>query len=66
MTDRIHALTVILDGDYRDDDVQTIVQAIQMIRGVSDVTTHVTDLQDHAARERVKTELREKLFDLLR
>lgn len=66
MTDRIHALTVVLDKDYRDDDVQAIIQAIQMTRGVLDVRPHVTDISDHTARERAKSELRQKIFELFR
>jgi len=64
MTDRIHALTVVLDKDIRDDDVETIIQAIQMIRHVADVRTHVADLKTHAARARVREDLRDRIFQL--
>jgi hypothetical protein len=37
MTDRIRTLLVILDNDYRDDDVEVIKQSIAMIHGVSRV-----------------------------
>jgi len=57
MTDRIHALTVVLDRDYRDDDVEHITKAIEMIRGVASVDLHVTQMEDHMARERVRREL---------
>jgi len=66
MTDRIHALTVTLDQDHREDDVQSIVDAIRMIRGVVDVAMHVTDIGTHAARAMAKQDLRAKLFDVLR
>ena len=37
MTDRIHALTVVLDEDMRIDDAEPLVQAIRMMRHVADV-----------------------------
>lgn len=61
MTDRIHALTVVLDRDMRDDDVQVVINAIKMIRFVASVGAHVTDVSDYAARERVANEIDSKL-----
>ena len=43
MTDRIKGLTVALDRDYRDDDVQAIVDAILMVKGVAAVEKSVVD-----------------------
>jgi hypothetical protein len=57
MTDRIHALTVVLEHDMRDDDVEGLIQAIRWLRGVLSVDLHVTDISDHTARERARTEL---------
>lgn len=57
MTDRIHALTITLDQDYRDDDVEAIVNAIRMVKGVAHVALHVTNLTDHTARGRVRQEI---------
>lgn len=37
MTDRIRKLIVILDQDYRDDDAESIANAIDMIKGVAQV-----------------------------
>lgn len=67
MTDRIQSLTVVLDGDYRkDDDAQTIVNAIRMIKGVQDVELGpVVDFQDHMARQRVYHGVREALLSVL-
>lgn len=66
MTDRIHALTVVLDRDYRDDDVECIVKAIEMVRGVASVEMHVTDFEDHTARERVRHDLARTFLDVYR
>ena len=65
MTDRIHALTVILENDTRDDDVESLVEAIKHLRNVSDVKLHITDISDFSARTRVRQELAEKLWQVL-
>jgi hypothetical protein len=65
MTDRVHSLTVVLEHDYRDDDVEVIVSAIHQIRGVLRVDTHVTEISDHMAESRAIEHWRRKLVDLL-
>lgn len=65
MTDRIRRLTVILDRDYREDDVQRIIDAISMVRGVALTESHVNVVDDYVARKVVKQELLEKLQAVL-
>lgn len=65
MTDRIKGLVVTFDKDYRDDDIEPLVSAIRMLRGVVDVSLSVADVDDHINRMRITTELRGKLFDAL-
>jgi hypothetical protein len=38
MTDRYHALTVVLDREIRTDDAEDIINAIKQLRHVVDVT----------------------------
>jgi hypothetical protein len=66
MTDRVKALTVVLDNDYREDDVQEIAKAIGMVKGVTAVSLVKTDTNDYVNRARVRAELTGKLLDLLR
>lgn len=66
MTDRVKALTVVLDNDYREDDVQEIAKAIGMVKGVTAVSLVKTDINDYVNRARVRAELVGKLFDLLK
>lgn len=61
MTDRVRHLTVVLDGDYRDDDVELIVQTIRMIRGVFAVELHIVEAHDHLARMSVRAEIERDL-----
>lgn len=65
MTDRINALTVVLDRDYRDDDATHLIAAIQQFKGVLSVTPNVATLDSHIAETRVRRELGEKLMDVV-
>ena len=66
MTDRIHALTVVLDRDIRDDDLEPIITAIRMIRHVADVQLHVADMGTHTAMVRIRAELYPKFLAALK
>jgi len=66
MTDRIKGLTVSLTHDIRDDDCEETIQAIKMIKGVADVSMHVSDDMDWMARKHVKEELRDLIFEWLK
>ena len=66
MTDRINALTVVLDRDIRDDDVREIIQAIRMIKCVATVTPHVADHDSHVAYVRARMEIEGRLYEALK
>jgi len=65
MTDRYHSITVVLERDIRDDDAECILNAIKMIRGVLSVNPHISDFNTHTAIERVRSELGNKLWNVL-
>ena len=74
MTDRVFSLTVMLNREMRVDDVEHLVDAISMMRGVMKVEKGpVADLDHHYAKEHVSRELKKKvlaaldpdLFDLI-
>ena len=65
MTDRIHTLTVALADDPREDDVQSLIDAIKHFRGVVGVTAHPVDFSTYTAEMRANAVWREKLFGLL-
>jgi hypothetical protein len=65
MTDRIKGFVVTLDKDIRIDDVQPIMDAIKMIKGVIDVSPSVADSDDHMNRERVAHEFRSKFWNFM-
>jgi hypothetical protein len=66
MTDRLKGLIVTFDCDVREDDAQAVIAAIKQLRGVIDVTGSVADFGDHMNRERIRQELRQKLWDALK
>ena len=63
MADRIRHLTITLDEDIRDDDIEPIVSAIKHVRGVASVERHVVKAEDHLARHVVRAEIRQKLHE---
>ena len=63
MTDSVRHLTITLDEDYRNDDVEAIVKTIQMIRGVANVETVIVAAQDYLARSAVRAEIERELHE---
>jgi hypothetical protein len=66
MTDRYHSFTVVLDSNIRSDDAEPLMNAIRMLVGVQSVTGNVADHSYYVAETRVRFELREKLFEVLK
>jgi hypothetical protein len=63
MTDRYSAYTVVLEKDIRDDDAEAITKAIMMIRGVAKVSPIVSDVAQHVAETRIRSEIQSKIYD---
>jgi len=68
MSNPVRVLTVVLDRDYKSEDLESVLGAIRMVKGVSGVET--TDMgADYMAREiakdEVRREVRDKLGDIL-
>lgn len=64
MTDRVQALLVVLDDDYREDDLQDLQRAIAQFRYVADVTEVPVDIPDYLARSRVQNALLDDIMAL--
>ena len=65
MTDRYHSLTVVLEKDIRDDDAQSIINAIKMVKGVLSVKPHVSDFTSLMAEDRARRDLEEKILQVI-
>lgn len=66
MTQRINALTVVLEKDIREDDVELITNAIRMLKYVLSVNTNVSDINSHIAYQRARYDIQDKLFEALK
>lgn len=65
MTDRIRHLTVVLDADYRDEDAERIIDAIQMVRGVNSVEGHVKHSLNQAIDHMIDADRKSPADDLI-
>ncbi len=67
MSERFNSVTVVLEQDVSEEHADVITSAISMIRGVLSVKANQVDPgADYLARERVKSELHRKLFEVLK
>ena len=62
MSDAINSLTVVLERDMRDEDVDALIAAIKQLRGVASVSGNVVDINAHVAETRAKQEIYLKLL----
>ena len=65
MTAKFNSLTIVLESDVREDDAQTLINAILMLKGVLSVEGNVSSVTDYVAESRVKTEVRNRLFEII-
>ena len=66
MTDRIHSITVVLPRNIREDDAESLIKAIGMLRGVVSVTGNVADpIADHVAYRRAKSAMIEGMWNVI-
>lgn len=66
MTDRLAGFTVTLTVDIRDDEVEAIVNAIRMVKGVASVEPLVSTYELHVAQVRADRVWRDRLLQLVR
>lgn len=65
MTTRHTGYIVTLEKDIREDDAEVVITALRMIRGVVAVTPVEANPESRIAEERVRQELRVKLWAAL-
>lgn len=64
MSDRMRGCVVTFEEDVSEETAEAIMYAIQQIRGVAGTAAEVTEVRDHMARQRVRSEVGEKLLEL--
>lgn len=65
MSDRVNGFVVILDKNYKDDDVKDIMNAIKQIKGVVAVNPNVVDASDYIVPMRTRIEVANMLYDFI-
>jgi hypothetical protein len=65
VSDRFHSLTVVLEQDIRDDDAESLMDGIRMMRGVLWVTGEVACPVSCMAEERARADLGKKLLAIV-
>lgn len=65
MTDRYNGFIVVLEKNIRSDDAEATINAIRQIRGVLSVRPNIADADSAIAEERVRSELSQKLWQVL-
>ena len=65
VADRFKAITVILDRDMDESQVEAMRLAIEQLKGVAATDLGAVTYEDVLARHRVKAEVRAKLFDAI-
>lgn len=65
MTDSISYLTVALEQDFREDDVECIVLAIRQLRGVLKVEKNISNPDDWLAYSRARSDLAQRVWNAL-
>lgn len=66
MTDRINAITLVLDRDMRDDDVESLRQACLHLKFVQSAELNVSKISDVVAESRARFATKEKVYALLK
>jgi hypothetical protein len=65
MTDRYNYLMVVLEENTREDDAESIINAIKMIKGIGTVKPNVVDPNSFILEWRAKNDLIDKLNKVL-
>lgn len=66
MTDRAGSLTVVLEKNYRVDDLEALMNAINLFPGVLEVVPEIAEnISEYIIEQRVRRELHEQLFNVI-
>lgn len=65
MTNRVNALTVVLEHDAREEDVAALIAAIRLFQNVLTVEINVSHVADLIAEKRARRALEDRLWEVL-
>ena len=67
MSDKTRVLTVVLEEDFRVDDMEdSLIPALKMMKGVISVEANVNNIETHTAYMRARYDLESKLWGALK
>ena len=66
MTDRLKGLVVMFDGDIREDDAESIINAIRMVKYVKAVEPLMANPGDWVTAEKTRKEIEDRVLAVLR
>jgi hypothetical protein len=66
MTDLVRGFVVTLNKDMREDDADSILAALEMVKGVYSVKPVISDIHDMMAKEQALRDIREKVYEVLK
>lgn len=64
MTNRVKGITIVLEKDIREDDVESLLQAIRHFRGVLSAEPVIATTDSYFAYARIVDEMRGKLYEM--
>lgn len=65
MSDKVKGFVVTLEHDVNLENVELLMQTIRYMRGVADVRPSITNSDDYIREQRVKSELRQKMYNFI-
>lgn len=63
MSDRINGFIVVLDKDYKDEDIEATISAIEQIKGVIAVKPNIVTPNECIAKHQTRIEIVNKIYD---
>lgn len=66
MSDRVKGFVITLENDVRLEDCELLMQTIRYMRGVANVEPSIVDSSDWINQQRIKTELRDKMYSFIK
>jgi hypothetical protein len=66
MSERIKGFVVTLNNDYKEEDLKDIKNAIFMTKGILSIESIPANIDDYMNRERIKNELKNKIWEALK
>lgn len=66
MSDKVKGFVVALENDLREDEIEHVINAIKMVKGVVNVEPIKTTSHDQIFQLRIKAEMRNKFYDFIK